>query len=249
MRGNTLVGREAYSRDDYHLRKSRNVVSSERLGWKPQRLHAHHSPQTAGDLLALGVVKVASAAVAPIFRTHPGRASVLKETMAILPPLTAAAGLLLEAGRSGKHRVEDDARIHDLLETAKAHRARLLAFRRILPATTAERLAISFAQVVLGPIYWMLYQVFPRFSHRMVAYMNEFNITAYQKYMEQLRSGAVENVIAPIYAVEHWHLPASARLTDLVEAIQADEAHHRDANHALAGGFKPSRAACQPPVK
>ncbi|MCS4306745.1 hypothetical protein M2404_001068 [Rheinheimera pacifica] len=35
-------------------------------------------------------------------------------------------------------------------------------------------------------------------------------------------------------AIEYWQLPADARLRDVVIAVRADEAGHRDVNHDFA---------------
>ena len=41
-------------------------------------------------------------------------------------------------------------------------------------------------------------------------------------------------VAAPEVARRYWNLPAQATLRDVVLVVRADEAHHRDVNHAFA---------------
>jgi ubiquinol oxidase len=35
-------------------------------------------------------------------------------------------------------------------------------------------------------------------------------------------------------AIRYWNLPEDARLREVVEAVRADEAKHRDVNHGFA---------------
>ena len=43
-----------------------------------------------------------------------------------------------------------------------------------------------------------------------------------------------ENGPAPAIAIGYWKLPADACLRDVVLAVRADEAGHRDVNHGFA---------------
>lgn len=42
-------------------------------------------------------------------------------------------------------------------------------------------------------------------------------------------------------AIAYWKLPRDARLRDLILAVRADEAGHRDANHAFADAIRDGR--------
>ena len=44
-------------------------------------------------------------------------------------------------------------------------------------------------------------------------------------------AGRHENIPAPQIAIDYWQLPASATLRDVIIAVRADEAEHRDVNH------------------
>jgi ubiquinol oxidase len=48
----------------------------------------------------------------------------------------------------------------------------------------------------------------------------------------------VPNPPAPELAIAYWKLPADARLRDVVIAVRADEAGHRDVNHAFADSLR-----------
>jgi len=52
--------------------------------------------------------------------------------------------------------------------------------------------------------------------------------------MAKIEGGRIENVAAPQIAVDYWKLEPDARLKDVVIAVRADEAGHRDVNHRFA---------------
>jgi ubiquinol oxidase len=59
-------------------------------------------------------------------------------------------------------------------------------------------------------------------------------VISYTQYLEQIDAGKVDNVLAPQIALDYWQLPANARLRDVVIAVRADEAEHRNVNHGFA---------------
>jgi ubiquinol oxidase len=74
-----------------------------------------------------------------------------------------------------------------------------------------------------------------------VGYFEEEAVISYTQYLEGIDAGRHENVAAPQIAIDYWNLPANARLRDVVIAVRADEAGHRDVNHDFADqlGRKP----------
>jgi ubiquinol oxidase len=67
-----------------------------------------------------------------------------------------------------------------------------------------------------------------------VGYLEEEAVISYTQYLDMVDSGAVENVPAPALAIAYWNLPSDARLRELIIAVRADEAEHRDVNHGFA---------------
>lgn len=66
---------------------------------------------------------------------------------------------------------------------------------------------------------------------------------SYTLYLAEIDAGRVPNIPAPAIARQYWGLPKSATLRDVLLAVRADEAHHRDVNHSLAaelGGASPA---------
>lgn len=68
----------------------------------------------------------------------------------------------------------------------------------------------------------------------MVGYLEEEAVISYTRFLEEIDAGRIENIAAPDIAIEYWNLSPNARLRDVVLAVRADEAAHRDVNHHLA---------------
>jgi ubiquinol oxidase len=106
-----------------------------------------------------------------------------------------------------------------------------------------------FGQAIFFNTYFFLYLFAPKTAHRVVGYLEEEAVVSYTGYLEQVDKGVVENVPAPQLAIDYWQLAPDARLRDVIIAVRADEAKHRDVNHgfadALASG-SPKPAGQQP---
>ncbi|KAK9021993.1 hypothetical protein V6N11_011952 [Hibiscus sabdariffa] len=79
--------------------------------------------------------------------------------------------------------------------------------------------------------YFLGYIISPKFAHRVVGYLEEEAIHSYTEFLKELDNGNIENVPAPPIAIDYWRLPPNSPLRDIVLAVRADEAHHRDVNH------------------
>ena len=90
------------------------------------------------------------------------------------------------------------------------------------------------AQAGFCVFFLLLYIVSARTAHRLVGYFEEQAVVSYTQYLEQIDAGQIDNVPAPRIALDYWQLPANARLRDVVIAVRADEAEHRDVNHGFA---------------
>ena len=74
----------------------------------------------------------------------------------------------------------------------------------------------------------------PRTAHRATGYFEEEAVRSYTEYLEGVDRGTHENVPAPRIAIDYWKLAPDARLRDVIVAVRADEAGHRDVNHRFA---------------
>ena len=67
-----------------------------------------------------------------------------------------------------------------------------------------------------------------------MGYFEEEAVFSYSCYLDEVDSGAIDNIAAPQVAIDYWKLAADARLREVIIAVRADEAGHRDVNHDFA---------------
>ncbi len=90
------------------------------------------------------------------------------------------------------------------------------------------------AQGVFYNLFFLLYLFSPKTAHRLVGYFEEEAVHSYTEYLQGIDDGTIANVAAPKIAIDYWKLAPDARLREVIMAIRADEAHHRDVNHGFA---------------
>jgi ubiquinol oxidase len=143
---------------------------------------------------------------------------------------------------------DDRGWIRTLMDEAENERMHLMTFIEICRPTLFERLVVITAQWVFYMFFFGLYLVAPKTAHRLVGYFEEEAVISYTHYLKEIDDGRSPNVPAPQIALRYWNLPADATLRDVVEVVRADEAHHRDVNHAFANELIGlPRGAIQPP--
>jgi ubiquinol oxidase len=102
---------------------------------------------------------------------------------------------------------------------------------------------VLLAQGMFWNFYFLLYLFAPRTAHRTIGYFEEEAIVSYTEFLKEIDEGRIDNVQAPRLAVEYWKMKPDARLRDLVIAVRADEAKHRDVNHGFAEQLDLDRAS------
>ena len=70
----------------------------------------------------------------------------------------------------------------------------------------------------------------------MIGYFEEEAVRSYTDYLEMVESGIVENVPAPQLAIDYYKMKKTAKLSDLIKKVRADELHHSVINHKYADG-------------
>lgn len=70
-------------------------------------------------------------------------------------------------------------------------------------------------------------------AHRVVGYFEEEAVISYTQYLNEVEAGQQENIPAPKIAIDYWQLDEDARLKEVIIAVRADEAEHRDVNHGF----------------
>lgn len=200
----------------------------------------HHAPQDWRDKFALHLVKFMRIFADKFFAKRYSHRAVVLETVAAVPGMV---GGLLQHLKAIRHIRDDQGWIKELIEEADNERMHLMTFIKIAQPSRLERFLIMITQLIFYNFYFFLYLFAPRVAHRVVGYLEEEAVVSYTQFLEEIDAGRVENVPAPQLAIDYWELPKDARLREVVIAIRADEAEHRDANHEfaneIAGGTAP----------
>ncbi len=197
-------------------------------------LDRHHTPDGLSDRIAFGLTKLLRFIADSFFAKRYGHRAVVLETVAGVPGMV---GGMVRHMRSLRRLEHDRGWIHTLLAEAENERMHLMTFIEIARPNLLERAIILIAQGVFFTSFFILYVVSGRTAHRLVGYFEEEAVFSYTEYLAQVDSGNIENIPAPQIAIEYWELPEDARLSDVIIAVRADEASHRDVNHDFADSF------------
>jgi ubiquinol oxidase len=195
------------------------------------KLDSHHEPSGFSDRFALALVRFMRFFADVFFAGRYGHRAVVLETVAAVPGMVGGA---LQHLRSLRRMKDDDNWIRTLLDEAENERMHLMTFLHIARPTRLERILIVVAQGAFYNAFFLLYILSTRTAHRVVGYLEEEAVLSYTQYLEGIDSGAHENVPAPAMAIRYWNLEEDARLREVVVAVRADEAGHRDVNHCFA---------------
>ena len=197
----------------------------------PIELDRTHTPQDLSDRIARGFTKVMRFFADTFVRRRYGHRAVVLETVAAMPGMV---GSTLQHLKSLRQLSDDQGWIRVLMEEAENERMHLLTFIEIARPNRFERWLIILAQGVFYNGFFLLYLVSPRTAHRVVGYFEEEAVVSYSEYLAEIEAGRHPNVPAPQRAIAYWNLPQDAKLSDVIIAVRADEAGHRDVNHAFA---------------
>jgi ubiquinol oxidase len=202
-------------------------------------LGKRHSPRTLSDRVAYAFTKTARFFADVFFSKRYGHRAVVLETVAAVPGMVAAT---LQHLKSLRRMQDDRGWIRTLLDEAENERMHLMTFIEIAKPNVFERFLILLAQGIFYNGFFLLYLISARTAHRVVGYFEEEAVISYTEYLAEIDAGRAENVPAPKIAIDYWKLGPGARLRDVVIAVRADEAGHRDVNHGFAdelAGRKP----------
>lgn len=209
-------------------------------------LGVHHKARDVSDRLALGFTKVLRFCADTFFAKRYGHRAIVLETVAAVPGMVGAT---LTHLRCLRNMCDDDGWIRTLMEEAENERMHLMTFIHVARPTLFERCVILGVQWVFYLSFFGLYLASPRTAHRVVGYFEEEAVISYTHYLAEIDEGRSPNVAAPAIARHYWKLPDDATLRDVVLAVRADEAHHRDVNHGFANelaGRPAAKAAVAP---
>lgn len=193
-----------------------------------------HTPKGLSDRIAFGLTKFLRFIADRFFAKRYGHRAVVLETVAGVPGMV---GGMVRHMRSLRRLEHDRGWIHTLLAEAENERMHLMTFIEIARPNLLERAIILLAQGFFFTSFFLLYVVSGRTAHRLVGYFEEEAVYSYTEYLAEVDAGRIDNIAAPPIAIEYWDLPPDARLRDVIIAVRADEAAHRDVNHDFADSF------------
>ncbi len=194
-------------------------------------LEEYYAPRDFRDRVAYSFVRFLRFFADAFFARRYGHRAVVLETVAAVPGMVGGA---LQHLRALRRMQSDQGWIRTLLEEAENERMHLMTFIHIAQPSWFERLLVVIAQGVFYNCFFLLYLFSPKTAHRVVGYFEEEAVFSYTEYLAGVDDGTYENVPAPDIAIQYWNLAPDARLRDVVIAVRADEAHHRDVNHEFA---------------
>jgi len=199
-------------------------------------LDTHHATRDWSDRVALAITRGLRFLADTFFAKRYGNRAIVLETVAAVPGMVGAALVHLRCLRWMR---DDEGWIRTLMDEAENERMHLMTFIEIARPNWLERALVLVAQAGFFAFFLLLYVVSARTAHRLVGYFEEQAVVSYTQYLEQIDNGTIDNVPAPQIALDYWRLPANARLRDVVIAVRADEAEHRDVNHGFAEQLRP----------
>ncbi|KAJ2124591.1 inducible alternative oxidase 2 [Coemansia sp. RSA 720] len=173
------------------------------------------------------------------FRNKYIHRSVMLEVVAAVPGMV---GGLIRHIKSLQGMRHNGGWIGHLLHEAENKRMHLMTWMEVSKPVMWERALIATVQTGFFAVFSLLYMVSPHTAHRVVGYLEEEAVTSYTHFIGEIDAGRIENVKAPEIAVAYWNLDPESTLRDIVLAVRADEALHRDTNHHFSDRI---RAKCE----
>ena len=193
---------------------------------------AHHTPGTLGDRFAFALCKLMRFGADTMFRKRYLHRAVVLETVAAVPGLVGAALQHLRSLRlmRGRRRDGQDA---DGGVRERAHAPD--GIREPLPAEPCSSACSCWrCEACSSTSSSRSTLVSPAVAHRLVGYFEEEAVISYTRFLDEIDAGRLPNLPIPDFARDYWQLGDAARLRELVLAVRADEAQHRDVNHDYA---------------
>eukprot|EP00535_Pseudo-nitzschia_heimii_P011028 CAMPEP_0197198158 /NCGR_PEP_ID=MMETSP1423-20130617/33230_1 /TAXON_ID=476441 /ORGANISM="Pseudo-nitzschia heimii, Strain UNC1101" /LENGTH=477 /DNA_ID=CAMNT_0042651987 /DNA_START=112 /DNA_END=1545 /DNA_ORIENTATION=+ len=227
---------------EYIYRKSHAAYTAEDLDIDI----THREPENFTDRLALQAVKI----VRGVFDTATGwsndsitqdkilNRAIFLETVAAVPGMVAA---VTRHFRSLRRMERDGGLMHCFLEEANNERMHLLSFIKMKNPGMLFRAAVIFSQFGFGTAFFLAYIASPTFCHRFVGYIEEEACHTYTTIVGAIEEAPFGSELAawrtqhaPSIAKAYWKLGETGTVLDLILAVRADEAEHRDVNHACS---------------
>lgn len=165
--------------------------------------------------------------------------AIFLETIAAIPGMVAA---IIRHFRSLRNMTRDGGMLNMFLEEANNERMHLLTFIRMKDPGYLFRATVIGAQFGFGSFFLTAYIINPAWCHRFVGYIEEEACHTYTTILEEMDNAPEHSDLAewrveaaPKIAKGYWHLGEEGTVFDVMKAVRADEAEHRDVNHSVSG--------------
>ena len=192
----------------------------------------HVKPKNISDRYALMMTKFFRLIADTFFAKRYGHRAVVLETIAAVPGMVAGVWMHFKSLRNMKTGY--GYYINEMLSEAENERMHLMFFIEIAKPNWFERRLVLIAQIVFSIFYFIMFILFPRTSHKMIAYFEEEAVSSYNDYLRLVENGLVENVPAPQISIDYYKMSKDAKLNDLIINVRNDEMHHSETNHNFA---------------
>ena len=180
------------------------------------------------DIFAKSMTKFFRFVADTFFAKRYGHRAVVLETVAGVPGMVAGMWLHLKSLR--KMKTGWGPQIREMLAEAENERMHLMFFIDIAKPNVIERWLVLFAQFLFWQFYFLVYVIDFKTAHRMIAYFEQEAVKSYTEYLGMGERGEVPNVPAPKLAIDYYDMKETARLSDLIRKVRADEEHHSKVN-------------------
>mmetsp|Transcript_34696 Transcript_34696/g.73133 ORF Transcript_34696/g.73133 Transcript_34696/m.73133 type:complete len:496 (+) Transcript_34696:122-1609(+) len=165
--------------------------------------------------------------------------AIFLETIAAIPGMVAA---IIRHFRSLRTMSRDGGMLNMFIEEANNERMHLLTFIRMKEPGYLFRAAVIGSQFGFGTFFLTAYIINPNWCHRFIGYIEEEAVHTYTKILKEFDNAEEGSELymwkeedAPKIAKGYWHLGEYGNVHDVMKAVRADEAEHRDVNHAVSG--------------
>ena len=192
----------------------------------------HNKINKISDYFALTMTKIFRFIADNFFAKRYGHRAVVLETIAGVPGMVAGVWMHFKSLRNMK--TGWGPYIREMLAEAENERMHLMFFIEIVQPNWFERRLVLLTQAIFSIFYFIMFVLFPRTAHKMIAYFEEEAVKSYTDYLEMVESGEVENISAPQIAIDYYKMRKSAKLSDLIIKVREDEKSHSIINHKYA---------------
>jgi hypothetical protein len=204
-----------------------------------------HAPVTVSDKLMWGFMQTAYHSFNFItgYKHDNPATTAIEWRLIVLESVAGVPGFLAAGFRhfySLRSLQRDHGAIFTFLEEAENERMHLLVCMKLFDAGVVTRALVMSAQIIMTPFLCGIYLVKPAAMHRFVGYLEETAVATYANIIHHIDTPGTDlhknwhGMPAPDMARSYWALGPDATWREALLHILADEAHHRDVNHAFA---------------